>query len=210
MNNDEKCARLEQENVELRAALADKLVSQTLLKRLVAESGQLKMEMEGGACRLMAEAFGAMLQDSGAVNYIETTFEVGGADDLPGAGVIVTVQREEGLTPHQLRLQAEQERDAHCEVIYALQLGMPIVSKWPTWANYCALGPRAYWSYFATMPEIGVYDFIPNGGMKGVAGAATEEAGSVWRPIIVGRSRLEAKPSCFSDLPAQSEVDNKE
>jgi regulator of replication initiation timing len=98
VNNEEKCTRLELENAELREALADKLVKQTLLKRLVAENGEMKLEMEGGACRLMAETFGTMLLESKAANYIETMFELGGVEGHPKAVILVTVQRGEGFS----------------------------------------------------------------------------------------------------------------
>lgn len=199
MNNEEKCAQLEQENAELRAALADKLVSQTLLKRLVAENGQMKLEMEGGACRLMAEAFGTMLQESKAANYIETLFEWGGVEGDPKAVILVTVQRGEGKTPHQLRTEAEQERDERNQVIRAFQAGMPATSKWPKWANYCRLGPKSCWFYYETVGEDGEVD--PEG-KWGVAGAATDGTPPGWEGVFVCRSQLEALPSCLDgDLP---------
>lgn len=202
MNNDEKCARLEQENAELRAALADKLVSQTLLKRLVAENGQMKLEMEGGACRLMAETFGAMLLESKAANYIETMFELGGIEGHPKAVILVTVQRGDGKTPHQLRTEAEQARDEHSLVIRAFQAGMPVTSKWPKWANYCRLAPNAYWFYYEAVEADG--QVVPEG-KWGVAGAATEGTPRDWEEMIVCRSQIEALPSCLGDLPAAIE-----
>ena len=199
MNNDEKCARLEQENAELRAALADKLVSQTLLKRLVAENGQMKLEMEGGACRLMAEAFGTMLLENKAANYIETTFEMGGDEGQPKAVILVTVQRGEGKSPHELRSEAEQARDDYSVTIRAFQAGMPATSKWPKWANYCRLGPNSYWFFYEAVGEDG--RVVPEGAW-GIAGAATEGTPLEWQEMIVCRSQVEALPICLvGDLP---------
>jgi hypothetical protein len=195
VNNEEKCTRLELENAELREALADKLVKQTLLKRLVAENGEMKLEMEGGACRLMAETFGTMLLESKAANYIETMFELGGVEGHPKAVILVTVQRGEGKTPHQLRTEAEQARDESGQTIRAFQAGMPVTAKWPKWASYCRLGANAYWFYYETVGEDGEVD--PEG-KWGVAGAATEGTPPGWEGICICRSQIEALPSCLS------------
>jgi hypothetical protein len=67
----------------------------------------LHASFEGGPARLMAEYFVDYFKDSGAENYIEMTLT--GKD---GLGLIATIQRHLGKTPHQLRLEAEAERDS--------------------------------------------------------------------------------------------------
>lgn len=97
--------RLEAENEQLRAMLSEKVISSTMLREFTMASGGLTIGLEGGACALMAQTFGKQLYESEAENYIEVTFD---SPDYPSLGQItVTVRRETGKTPHQLRLAAE-------------------------------------------------------------------------------------------------------
>ncbi|MNR38791.1 hypothetical protein D3C85_1569240 [compost metagenome] len=72
---------------------------------------------------------------------------------------------------------------------------MPVTAKWPKWANYCRLGPNAYWFYYETVGEDGEVD--PEG-KWGVAGAATVGTPPDWEGMFVCRSLIEALPSCLS------------
>lgn len=109
-------AEVEAENVKLRKLLAEKLISQTMLTGIIPNDGGMTIGLEGGACAIMADCFGEQLYTSGAVNYIEAYFTSGKYPDL--GHITVTVKRETGKTPHQLRLDAEGGRDrlkAECE-----------------------------------------------------------------------------------------------
>ncbi|OMG61499.1 hypothetical protein AUR59_020280 [Stutzerimonas balearica] len=99
-----------EENQQLRQLTSEKVINATMLREFVARDGGLTIGLEGGACALMAQAFGQQMYESEALNYIEASFD---SPDYPELGQItVTLKREAGKTPHQLRKEAEAERDA--------------------------------------------------------------------------------------------------
>lgn len=61
----------------------------------------------------IARALLAVIGDN--PNYTETVLDIGGTDsitvDFPGVSLVVTAIREGGKSPHQLRVEAEIERD---------------------------------------------------------------------------------------------------
>lgn len=71
--------------------------------RLRGENERLKARPE----QALTEALGERLMQSSPENYIETTFGVDGTDE----DIVVTLRRSAGKTPHELRLEAEAERD---------------------------------------------------------------------------------------------------
>lgn len=101
--------RLKDENERIRGLLAEKVIGQTMLTGIIPESGGMTVGLEGGACAIMADVFGEQLFTSHAENYIELSFASGKYPDL--GQIVVTVKRETGKTPHQLRSVAEHERD---------------------------------------------------------------------------------------------------
>lgn len=105
----DEIARLKAEIAALRDALADKVVDSTKLRSLVPEDGGFTIGVEGGAAALMADAFGEQLYTSDAINYLQMTFTSGAYQDL--GQIVVTLQRCTGKTPHELRIDAERERD---------------------------------------------------------------------------------------------------
>ena len=64
---------------------------------------QFSIEDPTGAVRLLAQCFSRVLQEQSAPNYVEMLMR--SSDDR--SGVIVTLQREAGKTPHQIRAAAE-------------------------------------------------------------------------------------------------------
>lgn len=64
------------------------------IKNLNTENGGLSMELEGGACQLLAESFIDQFKDNKAKNYLE----VGFYNEETGP-ITVTIQRVNGLTP---------------------------------------------------------------------------------------------------------------
>lgn len=117
-----------EENEKIRGLLAEKLISQTMLTGIVPDNGGMTIGLEGGACAIMAEVFGEQLYTSGAENYIELSFASGKYPDL--GQIVVTVKRETGKTPHQLRAMAEQERDQLKAENEALRRGID-----PSWST---------------------------------------------------------------------------
>lgn len=101
--------RLIEENERIRGLLAEKVISQTMLTGIIPDNGGMTVGLEGGACAIMADVFGEQLFTSQAENYIELSFESGKYPDL--GQIVVTVKRETGKTPHQLRAVAENERE---------------------------------------------------------------------------------------------------
>lgn len=98
-------AELKRQNDDLRTLLAEEVISSTILTGFVAGSGGFNIGLQGGACALLAESFGQMLYESDAANYIEATFESEHYKEL--GQITVTVKRESGQTPHQLRTMAD-------------------------------------------------------------------------------------------------------
>jgi len=56
--------------------------------------GGLNIELEGGACRLLAESFADQFSESGAKNYLEISFY----SDKTGP-LVVTMQKAGAITP---------------------------------------------------------------------------------------------------------------
>lgn len=76
------------------------------LEQLVAEQGGLSATVSHELCGLMADSFLKMLDEGNAPNYVEMSFKKRGEADVC---ILVTVQRAQGKTPHQLRMIAEEK-----------------------------------------------------------------------------------------------------
>ena len=100
----------EKENAKLRIALAEKVTSEATLRDLNFGNGFINATFEGGAIQHMVDALATQFVESGAANYIEMQFHSEATGPL-----LFTLQRVDGKTPHQLRAEAEQERDWHAE-----------------------------------------------------------------------------------------------
>ena len=106
-------ADLQAENEQLRALLAERVVSETGLQSFVASTGGFNIGLEGGAFGLLAHAFAKQLYESNAENYIELHFQ---SLEYAALGqIVLTLKRETGKTPHALRLEAEE----HCKILMA-------------------------------------------------------------------------------------------
>ena len=102
----ERIAELEAERDKLIHGVAQGLDGQTLLTDLALRDGGLYAGIEGGAAGLLAAGFAEQFVEAGGVNYVEVSFT------HPKTGpLVVTLQRTQGKTPHQLRVEAESERD---------------------------------------------------------------------------------------------------
>ncbi len=111
----------ENENAKLRIALAEKVTSETMLRDLSVGNGSINATFEGGAIQLMVDALATQFVESGASNYIEMQFHSEATGPL-----VATLQRVNGKTPHQLRAEAEQERDALRAKIAAMEQQEPV------------------------------------------------------------------------------------
>lgn len=80
------------------------LAGQVTLMDMAVANGAISLETGTDLARVMAAQFYELVKD--ATNYVEMSMV---ADD--GVKLCVTVQRCDGMTPHQLRRKAEQERD---------------------------------------------------------------------------------------------------
>lgn len=109
----EQNAALKAENNRLRGLLAEKVVSSTMLTGLVPDDGGMTLGFEGGACGMLAQVFGDQFYESKAVNYLELRFDSAKHPEL--GSLVVTLQRVQGKTPHQLREEAEKGRQAATE-----------------------------------------------------------------------------------------------
>ena len=96
----------EKEIAKLRIALAEKVTSEATLRDLNVGNGFINATFEEGAVQPMLDALADQFVKSGASNYIEMQFH--GAATGP---LLLTLQQVNGKTPHQLRTEAEEERD---------------------------------------------------------------------------------------------------
>ena len=99
-------AAAEKENIKLREALAEKVTSETVLRDLSIGNGSINASFEGGAVHLFVDSLANQFVESGAANYLEMRFHSEATGPL-----LLTLQRVNGKTPHQLRTEAEKERD---------------------------------------------------------------------------------------------------
>lgn len=78
------------------------------ITQMAIENGCMTMQATTDLAHLIAEMFLRSMKESGAENYMEFQF----SQKCGGARIIVTAQKSEGKTPHELRREAEMERDA--------------------------------------------------------------------------------------------------
>ena len=97
----------EKEIAKLRIALAEKVTSEATLRDLSIGNGFINATFEEGAVQPILDALADQFVESGASNYIEMQLHSKAALSL-----LFTLQRVDGKTPHQLRAEAENERDS--------------------------------------------------------------------------------------------------
>ena len=105
LNNRQEC---EDDAADALRAYADSL-EQAEPARIVdigVSGNGMHLTVEGGPAKLFAECFADQFRQSGAMNYLEMRLT---APD--GLELLVTLQKVAGKTPHQLRAEAERERD---------------------------------------------------------------------------------------------------
>jgi hypothetical protein len=95
----------DEEIAMLREALAKKVVDSTMLTGLIRKIDVTEINLEGGACGLLADAFADQLFANAAENYLEVSFT--SAKHIELGNIVVTIQRVLGKTPHQFRQDAE-------------------------------------------------------------------------------------------------------
>lgn len=98
--------RLKTQVSDLLGEHAEQIAQKTMIKNIGLNNG-LNIDLEGGACQLLAEQFGYQFSKSDAKNYIEMSFI--SREYLPDEKLVVTIQRMKGKTPHQFRVELEQE-----------------------------------------------------------------------------------------------------
>lgn len=77
------------------------------------EAGGANIKMNGLACQMMAAAFAGQFKGAGGTNYVEFNF-----NHEETGPMTITMQRQAGRTPAQLRIDAERQRD---ELLAALE-----------------------------------------------------------------------------------------
>jgi len=132
-------------------SVAEFVTSQTMLTGMGPhERGGFGIQLEGGACHLLAEAFADQFKSSGAINYLEVNFF---HDEL--GDISVTMQRTSGKTPGQLKSEAIAQRD---ELLQAMK---KIVSMWddiyPDMQCYCKLFIYLAYLIFISFPQLMQY-----------------------------------------------------
>lgn len=69
-------------------------MTDTNIKSMNVVDGGLNIELEGGACQLLAESFADQFAESGATNYLEMSFY----SEKTGS-LVVTMQKSGAITP---------------------------------------------------------------------------------------------------------------
>lgn len=103
------------EELEKAGDVAAYVSSKTMLTGLTTGQGNATLGLEGGACRILAAAFAEQFVTSGALNYLEVSF-----DHEATGPLLVTLQRVQGKTPNTLRREAEKQRDELIETLEAV------------------------------------------------------------------------------------------
>lgn len=104
-----RVAELEREVDQQRDIAADAVAGGTRILDIAIENGGLSLALEGGGVQLLAEILAKQYADSEAVNYLQLSFT--SQHSAPGESFVVTVQRVAGKTAHELRAEAEADRD---------------------------------------------------------------------------------------------------
>lgn len=92
------------ENEKFRGQLQKLAANETTLYDVAIENGGLNITICGDTIRLMAAQMKKLLEEYKAQNYIQFGLrEKGELED----SILVTVQKKEGKTPHELRMEAE-------------------------------------------------------------------------------------------------------
>lgn len=99
---------------ELKQSLANQAYRDVMLNKMNVERGGINLQLEGGACQLLANCFADQFRSSGATNYLEMSFE---SNDADIGELVVTMQRKDGKTPSELRSDAEAENKAMRSVL---------------------------------------------------------------------------------------------
>ena len=106
---------IEQQNDEIKR-LSDVLANPFLTGLQVAQQ-QLEIGLQGPMCEYMAAVLGGLVEGCPEVeNYLELRMQT-----AKGFFVVIVTKPAGGLTPHQLRMQAEAERDRLIERLAALE-----------------------------------------------------------------------------------------
>lgn len=105
----ERVAELERDVNLQREIAADAVAGGTRILDVAIENGGLSLSLEGGGAQLLAEILAKQYADSHAVNYLQLSFT--SQHSAPGESFVVTVQRVAGKTAHELRAEAEADRD---------------------------------------------------------------------------------------------------
>jgi hypothetical protein len=82
------------------------LCGELTLNTLVAGNGGFSAELGTKMAGVLATCFEKVLDELGGENYVELVFE-----NAEGEKIVITVLKPKGKTPHQLKIEAEAERD---------------------------------------------------------------------------------------------------
>jgi DNA-directed RNA polymerase subunit L len=88
---------------ELEDNLQKAICGKLSLESLHLENGRVDAKLKSKIVPLVAECFYDILNDHNAVNYVEFSLNHIASNQT----IIVTVQKQDGKTPHQLRVEAE-------------------------------------------------------------------------------------------------------
>lgn len=86
--------------------------------------------IEGFIAPMLIEMFAAQFKESHAENYLEMSFT--SSQILPSESFVIRVQKVAGKTPHALRLEAEEQRDALQAKLTALEKQEPVAYQFQT------------------------------------------------------------------------------
>lgn len=107
--------KLKAENQELNAKLTAAIAGELTIESIAFKDGKLKASLKSRILPLIAQCFFELTES--APNYVECSFYHEPSDQV----FLVTAQKSAGKSPHQLRLEAEAERDEAIAELKALK-----------------------------------------------------------------------------------------
>lgn len=87
-------------------SLAEYVTDQAFLSSFNVTNGALDIQMQGGACSILAASFAGQFKGSGATNFLELSFKHQEIGEFT-----VTMQRKQGETPSQQTAKIKAQRD---------------------------------------------------------------------------------------------------
>lgn len=115
--------QLKAENNELNAKLTAAIAGELTIESIYFKNGRLSLSYKTKIAALIAQHFFELTET--AANYVECSFYHEPSDQV----FLITAQKSTGKSPHQLRLEAESQRDEAIAKVAALEKELEMLRK---------------------------------------------------------------------------------